>query len=197
MTDSQERQMKKSLEAVAPNHRARYQWAINELKKRGARSAIDAACGIGYGSLMAAREGLTVHAFDRSDKAAIFQKTYFDHPDVKFSQADLDAIEVPQADGAISIETIEHLKADKAWLERLRAKCKFLAATVPNESVVHFDATKHPYHFRHYTKEQFTELLKSAGWEPLEWFTQYEKWDPVKAAMRPGDDGMTLGVVCQ
>lgn len=197
MIRPQERQMKESVESVAPNHRARYQWAIDELKLRGATSAIDAACGIGYGSVMLAREGFTVHAFDRDADAAYYQDKFFRNNGVLFTKADLADIEVPKADGAVSIETIEHLQDDVAWLKKLRASCKFLAATVPNEDVVHFDAAKHPFHFRHYTKQQFTDLLVSTGWEPLVWFTQYEKWHPKRCLMRPGDDGMTLGVICQ
>jgi len=197
MSDTQERQMKKSLADVAPNHKARYRWAIDNLLEYRAKTVIDAACGIGYGSLMMADMGFSVKAFDRSPKAAEFQASFFKHPAVEFMQADLSTMDVPQADAAVSIETIEHLEDDEGWLKRLREKCGLLIATVPNQDVVPFHKEGHPYHFRHYTKDEFTDLLQRCGWVPVEWATQYEKWDLNKSRMRPGWDGMTLGVVCQ
>lgn len=191
-----ERLMVSTMEKVSFNHICRYKWAIRELMDRKCERVIDGACGIGYGAQLAAEKGLLVWAYDRDPEVIPYQKK-FAHPYVTFTVADLADADVPEVDGAISIETIEHLPDDLGWLKKLRAKCKFLAATVPNQSVVPFDPNHHRYHFRHYTKEQFEKLLNDAGWSVVSWATQYEKWDRDKAVMRPGDDGMTLGVVCQ
>lgn len=191
-----ERQMKRRLEDVAPNHRARYEWAIGSLLKRGVSGrVVDAACGIGYGSKMLAEAGFDVLAIDRSPDAEIVQQEFFAHPNVKFTLDTLPAIDGDFA-AAVTIETVEHIEDAPTWLANLRSRCKWLVASVPNESVVPFGDGKHPYHFRHYTLAEFTDLLRSTGWEPEEWATQYEKYGP-KSVMVPGTDGMTLGVVCR
>jgi 2-polyprenyl-3-methyl-5-hydroxy-6-metoxy-1,4-benzoquinol methylase len=192
-----ERIMVSALHKVPWNHITRYRWAMDELLKLGATTAIDGACGIGYGSLLAAKRGFEkVYAYDRDPDCIEYQKKYA-HPNVVFTVADLKDVEPPKADCAISIETIEHIPCDREWLAKLRAACKFLAVTVPNQDVIPFDPAKHIHHLRHYTKAQLTRLLLDTGWSPLSWATQYEKWNIDRATMRPGDDGMTLGVICQ
>lgn len=193
-----ERQMKKRLEDVTPNHRARYEWAIGALLKRGVSGrVIDAASGIGYGSKMLAEAGFDVLAVDRSEDAETVQAEFFAHPNVRFMRDTLPAI---PSDGdfaaAVTIETVEHLEDAPTWLANLRSRCKWLVATVPNESVVPFGDGKHPYHFRHYTLDELTDLLKSTGWQPEEWATQYEKYGH-RSTMVPGTDGVTLGAVCR
>jgi 2-polyprenyl-3-methyl-5-hydroxy-6-metoxy-1,4-benzoquinol methylase len=192
-----ERQMKRSLADVAPNHRARYEWAIDALLKRcPGGHVLDAASGIGYGSRMLADAGFSVLAIDRSPDAETVQQEYFAHPNVRFMLGTLPALPDGDFAAAVSIETVEHIEDAPTWLANLRSRCKWLVASVPNESVVPFGDGKHPYHFRHYTLDEFTDLLRSTGWEPEEWGTQYEKYGP-KAAMVPGTDGATLGVVCR
>lgn len=191
-----ERIMVSAMDKVPFNHITRYRWAIREMMERGCKTAIDAACGIGYGSFIAANKGMAVLAIDRCEDARPYQKL-FGHHSVTFKVADCAEVELPKADCAFTIETVEHLDDDEAWLTKLRQSCKFLAATVPNEVVVHFNPQKHKFHKRHYTKAQFEDLLLRCGWHPISWATQYEKWDRSKAVMRPGDDGMTLGVICQ
>lgn len=191
-----ERIMVSTIEKVPFNHTSRYKWAIRALADLGCEKIIDGACGIGYGAQMAAAKGMYVWAYDRDEAVIPYQKK-FSHPYVTFQCADLADVQPPEVDGAISIETIEHLQDDLGWLKKLRACSQCLVATVPNQAVVPFDANVYRWHFRHYTKEQFENLLNEAGWKVIHWATQYEKWDREKAYMRPGDDGMTLGVVCQ
>lgn len=191
-----ERLMVSTMEKVAFNHVARYEWAIREADKLGAKTAIDAACGIGYGSKLMAEHGFTVTAVDRDQDAADYQKKFSD-PAVTFIRSTCEEIELPKADIGVSIETVEHIQDDIGWLKKLRAACKNLIVTVPNQDVIPFRPEIHRHHMRHYTKGQLIRVLKEAGWEPMHWATQYEKWNRDRAYMRPGDDGMTLGVVCQ
>ena len=175
---------------------ARYKWAVKEIAKRipAGGVVLDACCGIGYGSLMLSHAGYKVDCVDRSPDAAMLQRLYFSNAHIRFLEGD--AFEVPlreKYDAIVTIETIEHLREDDAWISKLAARTKLLIGTVPNERVVPFATANNPWHFRHYTKEEFDALMPGKK----EWFTQYDKWDPEKAAMRPGDDGMTLGVVCE
>lgn len=191
-----ERIMVSTLEKVAHNHQCRYDWAIEYALRQGCTTAIDGACGIGYGSLMMAKRGLKVTAIDRSTDAAEYFGR-FSHPSIEFIVSDLDDVTLPEADIGVTIESVEHLDNDVAWLKKLRASCRHLALTVPNQAVIPFDPQTHKWHKRHYTKYSLSRILDAAGWEPLEWHTQYEKWNRDRAVMRPGDDGMTLGVFCR
>lgn len=191
-----ERIMVSTLEKVSHNHQCRYNWAIDFARQSDCKTVIDGACGIGYGSFMAAEKGFKVTAIDRSTEAAqYFGK--FSHPNIEFVVSDLDDVTLPEADIAFTIETVEHLDNDIAWLKKLRAACRLLVLTVPNQAVIPFDAATHRWHKRHYTKYSLSRILDAAGWEPFEWHTQYEKWNRDRAVMRPGDDGMTLGVFCR
>lgn len=188
-----------SLDKVPWNHVTRYRWAIRALRDLGAKTVIDGACGIGYGSQMAAQRGFDgVWCYDRDPAVIPYQKK-FGHPNVHFECVDLLDAKVPEADGAISIETIEHIQDPVPWLKQLRDRCKFLAGTVPNQDVVRFDPNWHKWHFRHYTQAEFADLMKACGWTVIAWATQYEKWDRARATMRPigTPDGQTLGVICQ
>ena len=175
---------------------ARYKWAVKEIAKRvpAGGAVLDACCGVGYGSLMLSHAGYTVDCVDRSPQAAALQRIYFNNGHIRFLEGD--AFEVPlrdHYDAIVSIETIEHLEDDKRWIERLSSRTHLLIGTVPNERVVPFATANNQWHFRHYTREEFEALMP---WKKT-FYTQYDKWDPEKAAMRPGDDGMTLGVVCE
>jgi 2-polyprenyl-3-methyl-5-hydroxy-6-metoxy-1,4-benzoquinol methylase len=187
--------LRDSLDKIKPNHAARYFWAIEEIKKRGVTGKVlDAACGIGYGSRMLANAGFQVHCIDRSPLALEWHERYFKHPNVRFDLTTIEQASLDEHyDAVISIETIEHLKDDQDWIKRLSERTKLLIGTVPNERVIPFATAGNEWHFRHYTKEQFDDLMPGKK----TWFTQYDKFDPVGAAMRLGDDGMTLGVVCE
>lgn len=186
--------LRDSLEKMKPNHSARYAWAIEEIKRRGIKGRIlDAACGIGYGALMLANAGFEVHCIDRSPIAYSWYEKYFKHPNVRYELARLEEVDLEKKyDAIVSIETIEHLDDDKGWISRLAERTKLLIGTVPNESVIPFATAGNEWHKRHYTVEQFDQLMPGNK----TWFTQYDKFEP-GASMRPGNDGMTLGVVCE
>ena len=182
-----ERQMKPIIEQVKVNHLERYLWAIRELKKRDVHTVLDAAAGVGYGSYMLGNAGFEVHAIDISKEAVDFHNEHYKHPRVRFEHADILKATLGDYDAIVTIETIEHVPHE--WVERLKAPV--IVATVPNQRVVPFDETTHKYHLRHYTQEEFDELIPGSK----QWFTQYGKWDNAK--MVPGSDGMTLGAVIE
>ena len=66
-----ERLIGRNLEEIAPNHRARYEWAINVLLDEipVGSTVLDAASGVGYGSWMMAAAGFNVVAIDRAEES--------------------------------------------------------------------------------------------------------------------------------
>ena len=191
-----ERQIGTKQAEIAPNHRARYEWAARMLKTvlPDGGHILDAACGCAYGSQILAEAGYKVSAWDRSDEALKWSQ-FFTSPNVTFHQGDVsEAIRGGQQyDGVVSIETIEHIEDDQGWINGLHMAAPFLVGTVPNQNVVAFDKKLHPFHFRHYTKLEVIELCKA--WRLSDWSTQYAKWENYE--MRPGDDGMTLGFLAR
>lgn len=184
-----ERQMRKTLNKNKPNHLERYLWAIRELKRLGVSTVLDAACGAGYGSYMLANAGFKVHAVDVSLEAIAWAKMYYNHPHIIHTLGDILTVPLAKYDAVVSIETIEHV--DESWIDRIESP--IIVGTVPNEDVVPFSKKSHPFHLRHYTKSEFDALMPGRK----RWFTQYDAWDLEGAKMRPGDDGMTLGAVCE
>lgn len=192
-----ERQIGKKQKDIAVNHRARYEWAgrlLTEHLPKGSH-ILDAACGCGYGSQILARDfGFKVTAYDRSNEAAEWSK-HFGHHMVDFHQGDvMEAVGGGKSYAAVvSIETIEHIEDDAAWIKGILISAPILIGTVPNQDVVNFDPVKHPFHFRHYTKAEVYALLRV--WKVNNWSTQYAKYENYE--MRPGDDGMTLGFLAR
>jgi len=188
-----ERQVSKFMKGIAPNHRSRYFWAVDILKTilpPGAR-VLDAASGIGYGSLMLAEAGFEVTAVDLHQEAVDYQP-YFTHPLVRFIQGDILDID-DSFDAVVTIETIEHIKEDQLWVDLMAGMTNIVVATVPNQNVVPFNPDTHRWHERHYTQKEVRGLF--SGWELSHWATQYGKWE--RHAMTPGQDGMTLGFLAQ
>lgn len=184
-----ERQQKTTINETKPNHLERYYWAIREMKQRGVNTVLDAACGTGYGSYMLANAGFKVHAVDISLDAICWAQIYYSHPNIIYTLGSVLDVSLARYDAMVSIETIEHV--DEAWVNRLDAPV--IVATVPNEDVVPFSPETHKFHRKHYTKAEFDALIPGHK----QWFTQYDKWDKEQAKMRPGDDGMTLGIICE
>jgi 2-polyprenyl-3-methyl-5-hydroxy-6-metoxy-1,4-benzoquinol methylase len=190
------RQVGKKLKQIAPNHTARYRWAIEELKNLlpvGSR-ILDAAGGCGYGSYMLAEAGFIVDMVDCSSDAVEWGRTHFAHEGLTFRVDDLPFSSIPDCyDAVVTLETIEHIEDAQAWIGQIAIMTSIVIGTVPNQVVVPFDKKMHKWHFRHYTVKEVQNLME--GWNVKSWATQFEKWDEEKAKMRPGQDGMTLGFV--
>lgn len=190
-----ERQMATEIGQVKPNHRARYAWARCMIDQRIEEGFIlDAAAGTGYGARMIAESGHVVDAYDCSEVAQAWHQRFFAHPHVHFALGTIPTLPVDARYAAVvSLETIEHIEDAPAWIAKIGEVSNLLIATVPNQNVVPYDKASHPFHYRHYTKADVEHLM--AGWTIEGWYTQYDKWDPERCLMRPGDDGMTLGFV--
>jgi hypothetical protein len=108
----------------------------------------------------------------------------YKHEGLTYQCADLETVELGSYDAVVSFETLEHIPDAPLVVERFRIAAPVLIASVPNEVVLPFDPKRWPYHLRHYTPEQFTQLLN--GYQIAEWATQHDKWD---GTIKPGRDG--------
>lgn len=194
LVNTGERQISPTIEHIAPDHANRYKFVAKRMKAMGLENVLDAACGVGYGSWVMAEEGLTVTGIDICREALDFALENYNHPNIDYVQADITEIkewdyDSQRFDIAVSLETIEHVRDDRGLLESLYTAAPYLIASVPNESVVPFDSDTHPFHIRHYTVFEFTELLENVGYQVLEMWTQYDKHP---GEMYRGDDGRTL-----
>lgn len=202
-----ERQVAEVLEGIKPNHRNRYQFAYDKIKERikdtGALSPLilDCACGVGYGTMMLARMGTTVRVagFDICPDTIAAANRAYKEGNNQFAVCDLGNADSWKAatsavfgndplDAIVSIETIEHVNDASALIQRYADSADFLVASVPNEDIVKFHKDKHPFHFRHYTRGEFSELLSDHGYVIDTWATQYDKIPGI--VYDDADDGM-------
>lgn len=151
---------------VRHEHFARYgfaaQWAAGKV-------VIDCACGDGSCARLLAETAAQVHAFDRS-KFAIAQARHVRcGPNVHFQVADVAALPVPSdfADLYVSLETIEHLRDDAAFLFEVVRVLKddgaFICSTPdryvysPGNTIASRPWNR--FHVREYAQDEFTRLL--------------------------------------
>lgn len=189
-----ERQVSETIEGIRRDHVARYEFAAGLIPEGS--DVIDFACGIGYGANIMAKAGKRVAAFDIDDEALEYAGQHYAHDNVTFMKQDGNSpsIEIA-ADYAVSFETIEHVEDPRPLLKYLRCANK-LIASVPNESVMPWmreDGAVTAFHFRHYTKNEFAELLISCGWHPVEWYGQ----EGPESEVEPNVHGRTLIAVCE
>ncbi|OGV96424.1 hypothetical protein A2W24_04845 [Microgenomates group bacterium RBG_16_45_19] len=143
------------------DHLARYHFAANLV--RGGL-VVDAACGSGYGSALLAAKAKTVIGFDL-DPAIIHyaQKQSPLLPNLTFKVADVTHLPLPPAsvDLLVSLETIEHLHDQSAFIKSVRRCLKprglFILSTI-NPLVT---GRSNPYHQHELTQTDLSQLLKT------------------------------------
>ena len=192
--NSGERQVTTDISKIRRDHVARYEWATSLAPKNGI--VIDFACGIGYGARILS-DVARVHAYDIDDETLEYaRENYVNDPRLTFTKMDGNCpSDLGIADLAVSFETIEHIQDPRPLLKALRAAPR-LIASVPNESVIPWqreDGATTAFHFRHYTKTEFAELLLECGWHPVEWYGQLGPESEVERDVH----GRTLIAVCE
>lgn len=189
----QSRQWAREFQDITPHHLGRYLLASRYASGR----VLDAACGCGYGSKILHEETGDVVGVDIEAEAIEWARSNFPGP--QYIHGDI--LQAPWAgsfETVVSLETIEHLKDPRPALEGFRNCCTgSLIVSVPNQKRYPFDPgrfakDKYP-HFRHYTPEQFEELLESCGFAVMEFFCQKDK----RGEIYGGADGMFLIAICE
>lgn len=193
---SGERQVTPNISEIRRDHVARYEWAASILNP-GSR-VIDFACGIGYGCKILADGGFPAHGFDIDAESIQYANEHYRHKsgmtDFSISNGNAPA-DLGEYEAAVSFETIEHIEDPRPLLKALRESAPILLASVPNEDVMPWareDGSTTEFHFRHYTKFEFNELLAECGWKVDAWYGQ----EGPESEVEPDVSGRTLIAVC-
>ena len=140
---------------------ARYGYAIRELKRAGAKTVLDMACGLGYGTCLLDRAGFAVEGVERDTRALAVARARF--PWITFHEADVLSFEHPPVDGIVACEFIEHIEDAKPFLARMNGLLNpggVLVMTTPNRR---YSNGKNPYHVHEYTLDELRALLPGAA----------------------------------
>ncbi len=175
---------------IRRDHVARYEFAADILD--GEQWVVDFACGIGYGAAILADAGHVVVGIDRSREAIDYGRLHYEGLGAELQCGEVDALWKMQPDSydaAICFETIEHLADPLLALLALKKIAPVLIASVPNETM--FPFKNYEFHHRHYTRDQFFELLREAGYSVRGVYGQAGPHSDVE----PGLEGRTLIVV--
>lgn len=125
-------------------------------------TVLDAACGVGYGSHILAKNAKWVYAIDGDPKALGVARKHYDTTNVCWQETDLDrANELPLVDVAVSFETIEHLDDPQGFAAMLRAAAARLiilsAPVIPTVGV-------NPHHKHDFSEESLRALVLNEDW---------------------------------
>lgn len=148
-------------------HLARYQLAARHAPEQGI--ILDAACGLGYGSAMLARQfpGARVIGIDISEYAVDYARTNFaaELPNLEFHVADacdLTMVVEDSVDLVVSFETIEHVPDPELFLRgvarRMKAGARFIGS-VPNLWLDETGKDPNPWHFHVFDLPKFYQLM--------------------------------------
>jgi ubiquinone/menaquinone biosynthesis C-methylase UbiE len=154
---------------IRHEHLARYGFAASYAP---GKDVVDCACGDGSSSRMLAEaRAARVFAFDLAEEAVAAAAASRPHPNVRYEAAD--ATSLPLVNGAadlyVSLETIEHLPDERAFLAEvvrvLRPRGLFICST-PDRDVYspgHNPETRpwNRFHVREHTQAELAELLRS------------------------------------
>lgn len=189
MLESGERQVSPKIEGIRRDHTERYEWAAHVL---GKCTAIDVACGIGYGTKILAKAGAYITGIDIDEETIAYARTHYSHVRSKFMRSDVnDLPTLPAVDAAVCFEAIEHVEDPRPMLRAMHRAAPLLLASVPNED--EFPWLNYEFHYRHYTKQQFSDLLNETGWEVVDWYGQHGD----ESKVEPNISGRTLIAVAK
>ncbi|MEP7702959.1 class I SAM-dependent methyltransferase [Paraglaciecola sp. 25GB23A] len=188
-----ERQITTHYDQIRPDHLNRYEFACKTLGQlTPAHQIVDLACGIGYGSLLLAKETTaSVTGVDIDSAAITHAQQYFSNKQTHFicEDARFLSLEEQSKDAIVSFETIEHIDFDAELLTmfyKLLKPSGQLICSTPNQDVMPFDKQKFKFHIKHYTNTELTQLLTQAGFKNIQLFAQR---DPVMGKVVVGQDG--------
>lgn len=169
MTFAQERIIPKKMSennGLLIEHKKRYEFASEYAQGR----VLDIACGVGYGAeiLFSYGEGIKkVIGVDNNKEVIKYARRNYDFAKTDYFVADARDKRLKEElgvfDTIVSMETVEHIKDDYLFVERLEELLKkdgSLIISTPYGKGRDKECSN-PYHYRQYKKEEFITLLKS------------------------------------
>jgi 2-polyprenyl-3-methyl-5-hydroxy-6-metoxy-1,4-benzoquinol methylase len=141
-------------------HLKRYEFALDAC---AGKDVLDAACGVGYGTALLAREAHRVLGVDKDEAALAYARRRYGSDGAEFEAMDVTALSLPDDsfDVVCSFETLEHLDdPERAVAEAarvLRRGGTFFASTPHAEGTTRTPAN--PHHRIEYSPEDFERLL--------------------------------------
>jgi SAM-dependent methyltransferase len=144
------------------------------LRPQCVSAVLDAACGVGYGSMYLAEAGATVVGVDRDEGALSTARAKFAHPQVKFIRDDCQKLaQIPNGsfDAVVSFETLEHLSEPAEFLNRCRQVLRdqgCIIVSTPNGNLRENSAKDEwEFHEKEYSAKEFVNLLTAAGFRDI------------------------------
>ena len=177
--NSGERQTGVNLGEIRLDHRLRYEFAAQLLKKeeKNINQCLDIFCGNGYGTFMMAKEfpNKTFRAIDGSQEAITAAKNNYSLKNISFlSRIFPFNLENGFYEMIVCFESLEHIENDQLLIEIISNSLKengFLLISVPNDNIISLRKNPHPFHFRHYKHDEIVALLQKS-FEIMDWYGQ-------------------------
>lgn len=192
-----ERQSGTLLSDIRIDHRERYNFAIQTLQNRRLTGRVlDAGCGVGYGSYMMSPYLNHIHAVELNQDAYLNYKRSFEQPNIDFEQNNIfNARLMDRYDAVVCFEFLEHIEAAQEAVKLYASVSDVLISSTPNEEVRPWSKKPiNPYHVRHYTPIEYTDMLKAAGFTNIEIYHQKSGGKP---DILPGPNGKFMIAVAQ
>jgi SAM-dependent methyltransferase len=141
-------------------HLVVYEWIAAQL---GGVTAIDMACGEGYGSDVLARSATSVVGVDANPEAHEHARLRYTRSNLRFARELVDTFSEP-ADAVVFLQTIEHLEDPGAVLDHFRSlvgESGRVFVSTPNVLTLApkgAPRSDNPWHVHEYRREEFERL---------------------------------------
>lgn len=193
---SYERVIAFDIDDAPADHKERYLFAANFINKDD--KVLDLACGTGYGAALFAKIAKSATGVDIDKYAINFANKIFiereKNENLHYECKNVFKDPVGKFDKIISFETIEHLENDELFVSKLFDALEDngkLICSVPNEKVFPFVRKENPFHIKHYTVDDLTKLLTSAGFIIEDIYFQYHEFEE-KVLKQTDNEGYTI-----
>jgi SAM-dependent methyltransferase len=165
-------------------HIERYEFAARKL--RDARSILDIACGVGYGSrlLKDSIPAALVTGVDSNAEAIEYANSRYACPGLTFRVDDAMTFDGGPFDAVVSLETIEHLPDPQPFIQRVTTGLLRLGGIFIGSVPVTPSMDANPHHLHDFSDRSFRKLLATGGLVEFDRLHQIQPYSPVSVITR-------------